>query len=112
ASFTLVGYAFLSWMGDGTTAMGDGRNLERVQRVVTRTQQTRLDQLQYAAQNVAWFPNLKALLGTDAPTIRGFLQDYQRRSNAPLLVALDVDGRVLAATDESDLALGSASDEL
>ena len=112
AALTLATYAYLSLTREGTASASEGGNLERVRRVVARAQQVRLDQLQLAARLVASFPDLKALLGTNAPTIREFLQEYQRSTGAPLLVAMDVDGRVLAATDESALPLGTAADGL
>jgi hypothetical protein len=53
------------------------------------------------ARLVASFPELKALFGTDAPTIRDYLLSYlQRNPETPLLMALGPDGHVIARTDE------------
>jgi hypothetical protein len=109
----LASYVYVSTIGAGTDAGAPAAHLARVPGIVARTQQIRLEQLQLTARLVATFPNLKDVLAnTDTLTIREFLKDYQRTSNVPLLVALDVDGRVLGATDESGIELGRAVDSL
>jgi hypothetical protein len=73
----------------------------RVESSVLRAQQDRLERLRQSARLVASIPQLKALFATrDAPTIRDFLQVYQRNPGTPLWMALWTDGYLLARTDE------------
>jgi class 3 adenylate cyclase len=61
---------------------------------------SRYRDLALVAELVASFPNLRALFGTDAATIRDFLADYrQRHDRRELLVALDTRGEVVARSD-------------
>lgn len=60
----------------------------------------RLAGLRLTAQLVASFPELRALLATDLPTIRDFLMAYQQENRrTELLIVLDPAGRTLARTD-------------
>jgi protein kinase-like protein len=77
-------------------------DLTRAERLVRRVQADRLANLEATARLVASFPELKALFGTDAATVRDFLVSYQQRNpGAPLLIALDAQGRTIARTDEA-----------
>ena len=52
------------------------------------------------ARLLASFPDLLALMGTDAATIRDFLADYrERNARDELLLALDASGAVVARSD-------------
>jgi len=84
-----------------------------VQRAAMRAQQARLRELRLTARLLASLPTLKAALGTkNGPTVLASLQDVQPGSNVPLLVALDVDGRVLASTNGMSLGTGGETDAL
>ncbi len=61
---------------------------------------TRYDRLSLVARLLASFPDLLALLGTDAATIRDFLTDYrERNAREELLLVLDSRGAVIARSD-------------
>jgi class 3 adenylate cyclase len=79
-------------------------DLENGRQRIQLIESERLDNLRQTAQLVASFPNLNALLATDAPTIRDFLTAYQRENRrAELLIVLDRAGQVLARTDTEAL---------
>ena len=76
-------------------------DLARAGDVVARAQQERLGRLRLSARLVASFPELRALFGTDALTIRATLVDYQTRNpDAPLLIALSPAAEIVARGDE------------
>jgi len=76
-------------------------DLRRGQELIAAAQADRLARLELAAQVVASFPQLKALLDTaDVATVRDFLVEYQQRNQfAQLLIVFDPAGRVIARTD-------------
>ncbi len=89
------------------------RELDRARRLVSREHAERLTRLSLTARVVASFPELRALLATDAATIRDFLLAYQQRvPDAPHLIALGPDRRLLARTDIADTAAGGEPDWL
>jgi hypothetical protein len=97
---TLVLTAFVGWSARRASESTVIAALARADPLVLRAQQDRLDRLQLHARLVASLPQLNALFETDAPTIRDYLQGYQQRSpGAPLLVALEPGGYVIAQTD-------------
>ncbi len=62
--------------------------------------EARYERLTLVARLLASFPDLLALLGTDAATIRDFLTDYrERNARAELLLVLDQGGAVIARSD-------------
>ncbi len=62
--------------------------------------EARYERLTLVARLLASFPDLLALLGTDAATIRDFLTDYrQRNAREEVLLVLDQRGAVLARSD-------------
>jgi hypothetical protein len=103
-------WGFVRVMADRAVSAAIEADLTRAERLVRRVQSDRLANLSLTARLVASFPELKALFATDdGPTIRDFLVSYrQRNPEAPLLVAVDPEGRAIARTDEG--AVG-ASDE-
>ena len=95
ATLLYVGYQANGFVGARLTA-----DLQRTQEQITADQAERFANLQVLAQLLASFPELRALLATDAATIRDFLVDYQQRTGrSELLVVLDPTGRVIARTD-------------
>lgn len=98
----LIGATLLlvSWLADRFVTERLDRDLRRTQEIVTSDEHERFLTLQVTAELIASFPELRALLDTDAATIRDFLVDYQRRAaRGDLLVVLDPSGRVMARTD-------------
>ncbi len=77
------------------------QDLESGIRRISEAQNEHLAGLELAAQLIASFPELKALLTTtDLATIRDYLLDYQQRNKRPeLLIVLDQKGQVVARTD-------------
>jgi hypothetical protein len=77
----------------------------RAERLVHRVQGERFAHVALTADLIASFPELKALFGTDAATVRDFLVNHQALiRGAPALIALLPDGRVLARTDTATVA--------
>jgi hypothetical protein len=96
----LVMWGFVRIMAERTVAGAIEADLGRAQRLVSRVHDEHLRGLMLTARLLASIPNLKALLATDPATIRDFLLSYQSTyPGAPLLVALDTQGHVLARTD-------------
>lgn len=63
-------------------------------------QGARYQRLTLVAQLLASFPNLMALMGTDAATVRDFLSDYrERNARDELLLVFDQHGTVVARSD-------------
>jgi class 3 adenylate cyclase len=95
ATLLYVGYQANRFVGARLTA-----DLQRSQEQIVADQAERFATLGVLAQLMASFPELRALLATDAATIRDFLLDYQKRTGrSELLVVLDPAGRVVARTD-------------
>jgi class 3 adenylate cyclase len=90
----------VSFLADRFVSERLDRDLRRTQEIVASDEHERFLTLQVTAELIASFPELRALLDTDAATIRDFLVDYQRRAaRGDLLVVLDPSGRVMARTD-------------
>jgi hypothetical protein len=97
----LLMWAYVRSMADRAVAGVIEADLGRAERLVARVHQEHLRGLMLNARLLASIPELKALfVGTDAATVRDFLLSYQSRYPlAPIFVALDTRGRVLARTD-------------
>lgn len=90
----------VSWLADRFVAERLDAGLRRTHEIVASDEAERFATLQVTAELIASFPELRALLDTDAATIRDFLLDYQRRAaRGDVLVVLDPTGRVMARTD-------------
>ena len=75
-------------------------DLQRTTELLTAGEAERFANLRLTAEILASFPQLRALLGTDAATVRDFLQAYQQRTGQnDLLIALDPNGGTMARTD-------------
>jgi hypothetical protein len=97
----LLMWAYVRSMADRAVAGVIEADLGRAERLVARVHHEHLRGLMLTARLLASIPELNALfVGTDAATVRDFLLSYQSRyPGAPILVALDTRGRVLARTD-------------
>jgi class 3 adenylate cyclase len=75
-------------------------DLVRSRDTVVAAHQARYERLASMARLLASFPDLLALMSTDAATIRDFLADYrERNAREELLLALDASGTVVARSD-------------
>ncbi|MGE0361736.1 MAG: adenylate/guanylate cyclase domain-containing protein [Vicinamibacterales bacterium] len=75
-------------------------DLVRSRDVLTTAQEARYQRLALVARLLASFPELMALMGTDAATVRDFLADYrERNARDELLLAFDAGGAVVARSD-------------
>lgn len=75
-------------------------DLVRSRDVLAAAQEARYQRLALVARLLASFPELMALLGTDAATVRDFLADYrERNARDELLLAFDAGGTVIARSD-------------
>ena len=75
-------------------------DLVRSRDTLAAAHQVRYERLALLARLLASFPDLLALMGTDAATIRDFLADYrERNARDELLLALDASGAVVARSD-------------
>ena len=75
-------------------------DLVRSRDVLAAAQTARYQRLALVARLLASFPDLMALLGTDAATVRDFLADYrERNARDELLLAVDATGTVVARSD-------------
>ena len=85
-------------------------DLVRSREVLTAAQDARYQRLALVARLLASFPELMALMGTDAATVRDFLADYrERNARDELLLAVDASGTVVARSDTfATLALPGA----
>src|SRR6185503_16963942 len=103
-------WGFVRVMADRAVTAAIEADLTRAEALVRRVQRDRLANLSLTARLVASFPELKALFATtDGPTIHDFLVSYQQRNpGSPMLVAVDVQGKPLARTD--DAAAGTSDD--
>jgi Protein kinase domain/Double sensory domain of two-component sensor kinase len=106
-------WAFVRVMADRAVTAAIEADLTRAEQLVNKVQRDRLSELRLTARLVASFPELKALFATDAATIRDFLVSYQQRNpEAPLLIALDPAGRMIARTDDADPAADESVGDL
>ncbi|MGE0462091.1 MAG: adenylate/guanylate cyclase domain-containing protein [Vicinamibacterales bacterium] len=97
---TLVTLAYVSRLADRTVDARIAEELERSRRAVAAAEAEQFARLQLVAGMVASFPELRALLATDAATVRDFLGDYrERHGHRGLLLALDSRGQVVARSD-------------
>jgi class 3 adenylate cyclase len=104
ALLVLLTAATLAYVGTQANGYVNQRlvdDLRRSQDLIASVQRDRLARLQLAAQVVASFPELRAIIDTrDAATVHDFLVDYaQRNAFAELLILFDAAGNVLARTD-------------
>ena len=75
-------------------------DLVRSRDVLAAAARARYERLALVARLLASFPELMALMGTDAATVRDFLADYrERNARDELLLALDATGAVVARSD-------------
>ena len=75
-------------------------DLVRSRDVLTVAQEARYQRLALVARLLASFPDLLALMSTDAATVRDFLADYrERNARDELLLAFDAAGTVVARSD-------------
>lgn len=100
AALILATLLYVGYLANGFVGARLADDLRRAQEQISADQAQRFSNLRVVAQLIASFPELRALLGTDAATIRDFLVDYQKRTGrSELLVVLDPTGQVLARTD-------------
>jgi class 3 adenylate cyclase len=85
-------------------------DLVRSRDVLAAAHGARYQRLALVARLLASFPDLMALMGTDAATVRDFLADYrERNARDELLLAVDATGTVVARSDTfATLALPDA----
>lgn len=95
--------ATLAYVGRLATSAVNERvsaDLLRSRDTLVAAQATRYERLTLLARLLASFPNLLALMGTDAATVRDFLTDYrERNAREELLLVLDPQGAVVARSD-------------
>jgi class 3 adenylate cyclase len=78
-------------------------DLTRGRERISSTLEDEFQDLSLTARLVASIPALKALLGTDLPTIKDFLLSYQQQNQGPdLLIVFDANGQVVARTDSEN----------
>ena len=95
---------YVGYQADGFVDGQLAAELTRTEQGIILAEQQRLSGLGLSSGLVANFSDLKALLETDAATIRDFLDSYlQLNQNADLLIVLDPAGNVLARTDALNL---------
>ena len=95
-----VTLAYVSVQADRFVTERLAGDLQRTQELVASTRTDQFGSLLVVAQLLASFPEFRGLLGTDAATIRDFLNDYQGRiGRSDLLIVFDPAGEVLARTD-------------
>ena len=97
---TLATVAYVSLLADRTVSARVAADLERSRRGVAAAEAEQFARLELIAELVAFLPELRALLATDAATVRDFLADYrERHGHQGLLIALDPAGTVVARSD-------------
>jgi class 3 adenylate cyclase len=97
--------AYVNWQAQQFVAENISAQLEQGRQRIGVIAGERVAGLRLTAQLVASFPELKALLATDAATIRDFLLAYQgENQRTELLIVLDSSGRVVARTDQREPA--------
>ena len=97
---TLATLAYVSFLANRTVDARLAEDLERSRNGVAAAEAEQFARLQLIAEMVASFPELRALLATDAATVRDFLADYrERHSHQGLLIALNPKGQVVARSD-------------
>jgi class 3 adenylate cyclase len=99
-ALTAATLAYVSVLASGAVNDRITADLEAGRDALVSASAERGSRLALVAQLVASFPELRALLGTDAATVRDFLADYrQRQGRDELLLALDAGGQVIARSD-------------
>lgn len=97
---TLATVAYVSVLANRTVDARLAEDLERSRKGVAVAEAEQFSRLQLIAELVASFPELRALLATDAATVRDFLSDYrERHGHQGLLLALNPMGQVVARSD-------------
>jgi adenylate cyclase len=97
---TVATVAYVSVLANRTVDARLAADLERSRTGVAAAEAGQFARLQLIAEMVASFPELRALLATDAATVRDFLADYrERHGHQGLLIALDATGQVVARSD-------------
>jgi class 3 adenylate cyclase len=97
---TVATVAYVSALANRTVDARLAEDLEHRRRGVAAAEAEQFSRLQLIAELVASFPELRALLATDAATIRDFLSDYrERHGHQGLLIALNRTGQVVARSD-------------
>ncbi len=94
---------FVDWQAKRFVNQQLATELEQGRRRVLEASGERFERLNYLAQNLSSYPDLKALLDTgDTPTIRDFLETHRAQNGLDLLVALEPGGKVVARTDAAE----------
>jgi serine/threonine protein kinase len=106
---TVAMWSYVRSMGGDAAAAIVDSDLARAERLVASVHRERLNQVLLTARLVASFPELRALFATDAATLRDYLLSYQQRNpDAPSLLAISADGKLIARTQEGDDAIVDA----
>lgn len=91
---------YVSWQANRFVGERLTADLRRTRELAAAQEAARHETLRATARLLAAFPELRALIATDAATVRDFLVDYRNRSGRlDLIAALDAAGRVMARTD-------------
>lgn len=97
---TAATLAYVSVMADRAVSDRMAADLAVSREALRAAETERYQRLGLVAELVASFPELRALLATDAATVRDFLSDFrQRHGREELLLALDTSGSVIARSD-------------
>ena len=97
---TVATVAYVSLLANRTVDARLREDLERSRKAIAGAETQQFARLQILAESVASFPELRALLATDAATVRDFLSDYRERHGLQgLLIALNSTGQVVARSD-------------
>ncbi len=92
--------AYVGWLANQAVSERVTADLVHSRDVLATAHGTRYQRLALVARLLASFPDLMALMGTDAATVRDFLADYrERNARDELLLALDATGAVVARSD-------------
>jgi class 3 adenylate cyclase len=110
-ALTAATLTYVGWLASQAVSDRVSADLVRSRDTLTAAQVARYDRLTLVARLLASFPELLALLDTDAPTIRDFLTDYrERNARDELLLVLGRGGEVVARSDTfAPLTLADAS---
>jgi class 3 adenylate cyclase len=92
--------AYVGWLANQAVNERVTADLVRSRDVLATAHGARYQRLALVARLLASFPDLMALMGTDAATVRDFLADYrERNARDELLLAVDATGAVVARSD-------------
>jgi len=106
---TVAIWSYVRSMGGDAAAAVVDSDLARAERLVASVHRERLNQVLLTARLVASFPELRALFATDTATLRDYLVSYQQRNpDAPSLLAISADGKLIARTQEGADAAGDS----